>query len=142
MRNRDGATAVEFAVVAPVLIAVIFFCFEFARMSMIRNLAQNAAYEACRFAMMEGATEDDGEARATEVLARLSTKGATVTTTFQSVLRADGTVVQSKAYVTTRVTIPLNQNAIAIPSAAFGDKAIVAETQLRSERYLGHFDGS
>lgn len=142
VRNREGATTVEFAVVAPIFFAVIFFCFEFARMSAMRNLAQNAAYEACRFAMMEGATEDQGEQRAADVLARLGTKGATIETTYDPIFRADGTVAQSKAFVTTRVTIPLGQNAIALPAAALGNNMIVAETQLRSERYIGYFEGN
>jgi len=138
--RRDGTTTVEFAVVAPVFFTVIFFCFEFARMSMMRNLAQNAAYEACRFAMMEGATEEDGEERANAVLARLGTTGATVTTTFEPVLRSDGTVAQEKAFVTTTVTIPVGDNAIALPSSIFGNSVLSAETQLRSERYLGFFE--
>lgn len=139
-RQRRGATAVEFAFVAPAFIAVIFCCFEFARMSMMRNLAQNAAYEACRFAMMEGATEADGQAKANEVLARLGTQGATVTTTYQPILRNDGTVVEERAYVTTQVVIPLGQNSIVFPASAFGGKNITAETQLRSERYIGFFE--
>ncbi len=139
IRNREGATAVEFAFVAPAFFAVIFCCFEFARMSMMRNLAQNAAYEACRFSMMEGATEAQGVAKAHEILARLGTSNATVTTTYQPTYRDDGTVLQEKSFVTTRVSIPLGSNSIVFPAAAFGDKALVAETQLRSERYTGYY---
>lgn len=142
IQNRNGATTVEFAVVAPIFFAVIFFCFEFARMSTMRNLAQNAAYESCRFAMMEGATEAQGEQRAAEVLARLGTKGATIETTYDPIFRPDGSVAQAKAFVTTRVTVPLGQNAIALPASVFGDNSIVAETQLRSERYIGFFEGN
>lgn len=140
IRNREGATTVEFAFIAPAFFAVIFCCFEYARMSMMRNLAQNAAYEACRFAMMEGATEAQGVAKANEVLARLGTKGATVTTTYQPILRDDGSVIEARAFVTTTVTIPLGQNSIAFPASVFGDTAITAETNLRSERYIGFFE--
>ncbi|QEG20858.1 TadE/TadG family type IV pilus assembly protein [Mariniblastus fucicola] len=139
-RNRKGAAAVEFAVVAPAFLAVTFCCFEFARMSIMRNLAQNAAYEACRFAMMEGATEEDGEAKAADVLSRLGTKGATVTTTYQSIFRDDGTVLEDRAFVTTQITVPIGQNSIVFPAAVFGDKAITTQTQLRSERYIGFFE--
>lgn len=139
-KQREGKTTVEFALVAPLFFLVLFCCFEFARMSMLRNLAQNAAYEACRLAMMEGATAADGQAEANEVLARLGTQGATVETSFQPILRDDGSVLEERAFVTTRVTIPLAQNTIAFPSSAFGDKSIVAETQLRSERYIGFFE--
>lgn len=139
IRDRKGATTVEFAFVAPIFFLVIFTCFEFARMSMMRNLAQNAAYEACRFAMMEGATEEDGEQVAAGVLARLGTKDAIIETTYQPILRDDGSVVEDRAYVTTRITVPLANNSIALPATVFGDNNIVTETQLRSERYIGHF---
>lgn len=140
IRNRKGGAAVEFAFIAPAFFAVIFCCFEYARMSMMRNLAQNAAYEACRFAMMEGATEAQGVERANEVLSRLGTRGATVTTTYEPILRSDGTIIEARAFVTTRVVVPLGQNAIAFPASVFGDSAITAETQLRSERYIGFFE--
>lgn len=138
--QREGATAVEFAVVAPAFLAVLFCCFEFARMSLMRNLAQNAAYEACRFAMMEGATETEGQARANEILSRLGTKNATVTTSYQSITNSDGDVVEDRAFVTTRITIPLGDNSIVFPASAFGGNEIVTETQLRSERYIGFFE--
>ena len=43
--QRRGATAVEFALVGPALFIVILCCAEFARLSMMRNLANNAAYD-------------------------------------------------------------------------------------------------
>lgn len=139
LRQRKGASAVEFAFVAPIFIITIAFCFEFARMSMMRNLAQNAAYEACRLAMMEGATEEDGQNRAFDVLQRLGTSGATVSTTYQPILRDDGTVAEERAFVTTRISVPLGENSIVFPASAFAGRAINAETQLRSERYIGFF---
>ena len=139
LRKRKGAAAVEFAFVAPVFIIAIAFCFEFARISMLRNLAQNAAYEACRLAMMEGSTEQDGQDRAIEVLSRLDTAGATVTTTYEPILREDGSVAEARAFVTTTVSVPLGENSIVFPASAFGAHAINAETRLRSERYIGFF---
>ena len=62
--TRLGTTSVEFAIVAPVFVFVIAVCGEFARLSMMRNLAQNAAYEAARYVMAEGAKVSDGIARA------------------------------------------------------------------------------
>jgi len=66
--------------------------------------------------------------------------GATVVTSFQPILREDGSVLEARAFVTTQVTIPIGQNTIVFPASAFGDNAIVAETQLRSERYIGFFE--
>ncbi len=142
VRDRKGAAAVEFAFVAPIFFAVTFFCFEFARMSMIRNLAHNAAYEACRFAMMEGATANDGRREARKVLRRLNVRGARITTTFEPIYRSDGSVAQEKAFVKTRIVIPLWRNSILFPRSVLRNRRIVSETQLRSERYLGYFDSN
>jgi Flp pilus assembly protein TadG len=136
---RRGATAVEFAVVAPAFLFVCFFSIEFARMTMIRNLAQTAAYEGSRLAMMEGATNVDGEARAKEILNRLGTKSATVSTTFESSFKPDGTVAEPKAFVKTTVSIPLRDNTWVFPGLIFGDGGMYAETRLRSERYRGFY---
>lgn len=138
-RRRRGATAVEFAVVAPAFLFICFFSIEFARMSMIRNLAQTAAYEASRFAMMEGATSADGQEKANEILARLGTKGANVQTSFQASLRDDGSILEAKAFVTTTVSIPLRDNTWVFPAVIFGDGEMYAETRLRSERYRGFY---
>lgn len=139
--SRDGATAVEFAMIAPAFLFVVFCSIEFARMSMIRNLAQTAAYEGSRFAMMEGATEAGSEAEANRVLARLGTQGASVVTTFVPDFDADGDVAEAKAWVRTSVEIPLSDNTWVFPSAVFEGKSMSAETTLRSERYRGFYDG-
>lgn len=138
---RDGATAVEFAMIAPAFLFVVFCSIEFARMSMIRNLAQTAAYEGSRFAMMEGATEGDSQKEAERVLARLGTQGATVETTFEPDFDADGNVSEPKAWVTTSVEIPLSENTWIFPSAVFSGRFMSTETRLRSERYRGFYDG-
>jgi len=140
-RTRAGATAVEFAMIAPAFLFVVFFSIEFARMSMIRNLSQNAAYQGSRFAMMEGATEALAEAEAERVLARLGTKGADFEVVFEPQLDADGDVAEPKAWVRTSVQIPISDNTWIFPSSMFSGKVMSTETRLRSERYRGFFDG-
>ena len=64
--RRDGAAVVEFAISASVLFLIIMGCVELCRMSMLRNLAQDACYEAARYSMVEGATTDEAWARPTK----------------------------------------------------------------------------
>ncbi len=54
--SRLGVSTVEFAIVANILFIMILTCMEFARMNMVRNLAQDAAYFGARHAIVPGAT--------------------------------------------------------------------------------------
>ena len=58
-RKQRGAAAVEFAVVAPVFILLIFGMIEYGRMVMVQQMLTNASREGARRAVLEGATEDD-----------------------------------------------------------------------------------
>lgn len=144
---RQGVTAVEFACIAPVFLWVIFTCFEFARLSMMRNLAQNAAYEASRYVMAEGAKVSDGIARAQEILARLGTQNAVVTINGSNGVPGSNGVVPNEITfqtesVSCRIEIPLSSNTIIFPASMLGtNKIVVSGMSLRTERYRGFYDG-
>ncbi len=57
-RNRRGASAVEFAIVAPIFILLVFGMIEFGRMCMVQQLLTNASREGARLAVLDGSTED------------------------------------------------------------------------------------
>jgi Flp pilus assembly protein TadG len=50
--RRSGATAVEFAFVAPVVLALVFGIFELTRVVMVKQAITNAAREGCRTASL------------------------------------------------------------------------------------------
>ena len=52
-RERRGAVAVEFAIVAPILVAVLFGLIELGRAFEMQNLLEVAAREGARFASMD-----------------------------------------------------------------------------------------
>lgn len=54
--RRRGASAVEFAIVAPLFFLLIFGMFEFGRMIMVQQLMTNAARSGSRVAVIDGAT--------------------------------------------------------------------------------------
>lgn len=126
--------AVEFAMIAPAFLVVVFCSMEFARMSMMRNLAQNAAYESARFTMVEGGTVADAEEKAAEILGRLGTKGAIITINDGKPLAFDS------PFVKTEIEIPLDANSLVFPKSMFADKVIYATTTLRTERYRGYYN--
>src|SRR6266581_3486012 len=58
-RNRWGAAAVEFAVVAPVFFLMVFGMIEYGRMVMVQQVITNASREGARVGVLDGATTAD-----------------------------------------------------------------------------------
>lgn len=58
-RERRGASVVEFAIVAPIFILLVFGMIEFGRMCMVQQLLTNASREGARRAVLDGTTEDE-----------------------------------------------------------------------------------
>jgi Flp pilus assembly protein TadG len=139
-QRRRGATAIEFAMVAPAFLTVITVCAEFSRMCIMRNASQNACYEAARFVMTEGATVDDGIQRASSILGRLGNVQADIT-----INGSDGTgdeIASDAQTVQVAIVIPLKDNAVILPGSMFGDNTIGAQVTLRTERYRGFYDST
>ena len=77
--SRRGATTVEFAVAAPLLFLFVFAGVEFARVNMIINTAENAAYEGARRGILPGATSTECKNTAIALLDMVGINGYTVT---------------------------------------------------------------
>jgi Flp pilus assembly protein TadG len=58
-RNRQGAAAVEFAIVAPVFFLLVFGMVEYGRMIMVQQVLTNAAREGARVGVLDGSTKTD-----------------------------------------------------------------------------------
>lgn len=131
--KRFGATAVEFAIVAPVFLMMVFACLEFIRLNMIRNLVQDAAYYAARDAMVPGATTAEATAAAEQILAYMNTQGAVI-----SINGGDG-VQEGSESVIVSITVPFAENSLFIPSFS-SDMNISSTAEMNTERYSGFFD--
>ncbi len=70
-RRRRGTAIVEFAVVLPLLLLLLFGIVEFGWLFLIRQTLVNAAREGCRVAVLKTATDEDVAARVREVMAPL-----------------------------------------------------------------------
>ena len=124
--TRHGAVVVEFAIVAPLVILIIFAMFEFSRVNVIRHTADNAAYEAARIAMIPGATAAEAIAEANRILGAVSARGASVTID-------PPTIDRSTTQVTVDVSVPMDQNAIIIPRFT-GATTMQSSATMRTER--------
>jgi Flp pilus assembly protein TadG len=123
---RRGATAVEFALVAPVFFVFLLAAFEFGWLNVVRHTADNAAYEAARTAVVPGATVAEAKAKADKLLKIVGTRSAKVTVT-PSPLTVDSDSV------TVKIEVPMNKNGLIVPR--FTKKStIVASSTLRTER--------
>ena len=58
-RQRRGAAAVEFAIVAPLFIMLVFGMIEFGRMVMVQQVITNASREGARRAVVDASTIED-----------------------------------------------------------------------------------
>ncbi len=140
-QNRRGAAVVEFALSGSVLFLVIFGAIEFTRLMMLRNLAQDAAYEAARYCMVEGATEQEAIDKANEVIGMMGARDVTITINDGNGLTATDSTIK------VNVQIPMKKNAFIVPYFfqgqevdIYGEKVVIGEIELRAERYLGYYD--
>ena len=124
-RRRRGATAVEFAMTAPVLFLFVFAAVEFSRANMIRNSAANAAYEGARRGIVPGATTADVMATAHAVADSVLTNGEQVTV-------SPATINPDTQQVTVTVRVPLDENGWVMP-VFFAGKTVVGTCTLRRD---------
>lgn len=98
-RERAGATAVEFAIVAPIIFMLFLGAIEMTRLNFLRHTAANAAYEAARNAIVPGGNEVDARQRALDLL-----------TAVKADRGVDIAFSETAKQVAVTVTIPMNMN--------------------------------
>lgn len=125
--RRTGAAIVEFAFAAPILFLFILACVEFGRLTMIRHTADNAAYEAARYAMVPGATSSEAIVKATQLLASVGARNVEVDVNPQVLAPETETI-------TVTVRVPITGNSWVVPQY-FSSYAIEARSHLATERY-------
>ncbi len=104
-------------------------------MSLLRNLAQDAAYDAARYAMVEGATDQEAIDKANQTLAMFAAQNATVT-----INDGDGIDLNSQ-FLKVEVAIPMGDNSFFM-TQFYSGRFIRESITMRMERYRGFFDGS
>jgi Flp pilus assembly protein TadG len=127
---RTGAAAVEFAIVANVMFLLIMTCIEFARLNMVRNMAQDAAYFGARQAVVPGATAAEAEEVADGIMSSLLSGGYTINVTE---VDADSTEVS------VTVDVQLHDVALFVP-LFLPDSSIQTQATMRTERYDGFYE--
>lgn len=80
-RRTRGAAAVEFALVAPIFVLLVFGMIDVGRAVMVQDLMTSAARDGARKAILEGSTASEVVSQVTDYLAASSVPSATVTVT-------------------------------------------------------------
>ena len=124
--RRRGATAVEFAITAPVFFLFLLVAFEFGWMNVIRHTADNAAYEAARHAMVPGATAAEAADRAKSLLSVVGIRGARIRV-------SPPRLTPDTDEVTVEIDVPMDRNGLVVPRFTSG-KTLHSEATLRTER--------
>ena len=127
--KRQGAAAVEFALVAPVFFLMVFGMIEFGRMVMVQQVLTNASREGARVAVLDGSTGTATSTSVTTYLQNAGISGATVT-----INPTEPSTAAYGAPVTVTVKIPFsNVNWLVSPMFAYGTMQLTATTVMRRE---------
>lgn len=126
--SRRGATAAEFALTLPLFILFLMASFEFGWLNVLRHTADNACYEAARYAMVPGGTAAEAKAKANSLLNIIGARDAKVTVSPE-------TLTATTTKVTVSIDIPLKSNALVVPKFT-GKKTLHSEATVKTERAI------
>ncbi len=127
-KKRRGAAAVEFAVVAPIFLLLVFGMIEYGRMVMVQQVLVNASREGARKAVLDGSTQQDVVDVVQQYTNSASIQGVTI-----SVTPADPQDAAFGDPVTVTVSVGFNQVSW-LPSPMYlGGKTLSATSVMRRE---------
>lgn len=130
--TRRGASAVEMALVAPILVALLLGMIEAARVGMVCQLVTAAAREGCRVAVLNGMTQTDVQNRITAVLSGSGISVGTVTPTCPSPYT--WTTAPNGTAITVSMSVSYSQVSWLRLSWFFKNATISAAATMSSER--------
>ncbi|HTM54667.1 MAG TPA: TadE/TadG family type IV pilus assembly protein [Pirellulales bacterium] len=126
--RRRGTAAVEFALVAPLFVLLVFGMIEYGRMVMVQQLLVNAAREGARVGVLDGSTQTSVTTAVNNYLSPAGITTATVT-----VVPSTPSSAAATAPVTVTVSVPFN-NVSWLPSPMYlGGKTLSFSAVMRRE---------
>jgi Flp pilus assembly pilin Flp len=128
LRSRDGASAVEFAVIAPLMIAFTFGLVEVGRIMLVKQSATHATREGARMAVKPTATTLEVVQRVEEELALMGIDSANIVLQPTAVEDAE-----PGSPVTVQVDIGIDSVSWVPGVFSFGVANITAQSSMRRE---------
>ncbi|RDD63430.1 TadE/TadG family type IV pilus assembly protein [Ferruginivarius sediminum] len=125
--GERGAAAVEFAMILPVLLLVLFGIVQFGILFSVQNQMINAAREAARAMAVEGATETEGVNLANAHLSAYGDMGFTVTA-------VDADPSNGNPNVSVTIQVPAKEAVLVDVLGLFTDENITQQIVMRQEQ--------
>ena len=129
--RRSGASAVEFAFVAPIFFMLILGMIELGRGLMVRHMLTNAARQGCRVGILEGKGNADVTAAVNAALAPIGIASDTVTIEVND-NAGDVLNAPADAVVTVIVSVPVS-TVTWVPGGQYLGSSISGQYTLRKE---------
>jgi|SaaInlStandDraft_1057018.scaffolds.fasta_scaffold27528_2 Flp pilus assembly protein TadG len=128
--RRSGVTTVEFALVLPLALFIVFGLVEFSRVNMIRNTMQNAAYEGARAGILRGGSVNKAKREAKAILATINIKNPRVRVT-------PDTITNETPEVEVKITVQLGDNMWVTPKYFANTRMVKSFTLTRESSQSG-----
>gem|GEM_PF-611441 len=132
--TRQGAAAVEFALVAPLFFLMVFGMIEFGRMIMVQQVITNASREGARVAVLDGKTSADAKQIVTNYLSSAGISGATIAVLNENGAEVEPITIGWDKPVTVTVQVPFS-SVTWLPTPMFisADTNLTASAVMRRE---------
>ena len=127
LRNRRGAAIVEFAVVAPLFVAILLGTIEACSMVFLRQSVEMAAYEAARVAIVNQTKSDQVQQAAKNVLDSRKVKDYAI-----KITPSDFQGAPYGSFIQIEVTAPCSSNSL-LPVMYYGGSNVVGQVEMMKE---------
>ena len=131
--SRAGTAAVEFAVVAPVVILLVFGAIEFGRAMFLQHVAVNTARAACRQGILASSSNATIQSTATSALQAVGVSGGTVAVLVNSQSGEDAGSATPGDLIDVQVTIPYGSNSWLPVPRYLGQKSLTGRVTMAKE---------
>ena len=131
--RRAGTAAVEFAVVAPVVILLVFGAIEFGRAMFLQHVAVNTARAACRQGILATSSNATITSTATSALQGVAIKGGTATVKVGGDAARDANSAVPGELIDVEVMIPYGSNSWLPMPRFLGQKSLAGRVTMAKE---------
>lgn len=126
-QNKRGAAVVEFAIVLPVFVLILFGSIEACSMIFLQQSLEMAAYEGARVAIVPTTTSSDVEGAANQILTPRHIQNSSI-----SVTPSDFQSAPYGTFVRVSVSVPCSNNSV-ILSSLYSSRTLTGNVEMMKE---------